>query len=91
MPVLVTLLAVVLGLVVLLVAGLLRSHAEILRSLHDLGVDLDPADSDAFRNRRAASPVGPGLRRATEARDRSRGSHAVRRRGEHRGCARCAT
>jgi hypothetical protein len=45
MPVLVTLLAVVLGLVVLLVAGLLRSHAEILRSLHDLGVDLDPAAS----------------------------------------------
>ena len=45
MPVLVTLLAVVLGLVVVLVAGLLRSHAEILRSLHDLGVDLDPAGS----------------------------------------------
>ncbi len=43
MAVLVTLLAVVLGLVVVLVAGLLRSHAEILRALHDLGVDLDPA------------------------------------------------
>lgn len=43
MAVLVTLLAVVLGLLALLVAGLLRSHAEILRSLHDLGVDLDPA------------------------------------------------
>jgi hypothetical protein len=27
----------------LLVAGLLRSHAEILRALHDLGADLDPA------------------------------------------------
>ncbi|HEX3907753.1 MAG TPA: hypothetical protein VHW92_07460 [Mycobacteriales bacterium] len=26
----------------LLVAGLLRSHAEILRALHDLGADLDP-------------------------------------------------
>jgi hypothetical protein len=27
----------------LLVAGLLRSHAEILRALHDIGADLDPA------------------------------------------------
>jgi hypothetical protein len=45
MPVLVTLLAVVVGLLVLLVAGLLRSHAEILRALHQLGVDLDPASS----------------------------------------------
>lgn len=42
MAVLVTLLAVVLALVVVLVAGLLRSHAMILRSLHDLGVDIDP-------------------------------------------------
>jgi hypothetical protein len=29
----------------LLVAGLLRSHAEILRALHDLGADLDPESS----------------------------------------------
>ena len=43
MAVLVTLLGVVLALLALLVAGLLRSHAEILRALHDLGVDLDPA------------------------------------------------
>lgn len=42
MPVLVTLLAAVVALLGLLVAGLLRSHAEILRSLHGLGVDLDP-------------------------------------------------
>ena len=42
MLVLVTLLAVAVGLLALLVAGLLRSHAEILRSLRDLGVDLDP-------------------------------------------------
>jgi hypothetical protein len=41
--VLVTLLGVAVGLLALLVAGLLRSHAEILRSLHELGVDLDPA------------------------------------------------
>jgi len=43
MAVLVTLLAIVLALLALLVAGLLRSHAEILRELHGLGVDLDPA------------------------------------------------
>ena len=42
MVVLVTILAVAVGLLGLLVAGLLRSHAEILRALHDLGVDLDP-------------------------------------------------
>jgi len=42
MVVLVTLLGVAVGLLALLVAGLLRSHAEILRSLSDLGVDLDP-------------------------------------------------
>jgi hypothetical protein len=45
MVVLVTLLAVAVGLLALLVAGLLRSHAEILRSLHELGVDLDPGAS----------------------------------------------
>lgn len=42
MSVLVTVLAVVLALLAVLVAGLLRSHAEILRALHGLGVDLDP-------------------------------------------------
>ena len=42
MVALVTLLAVAVGLLSLLVAGLLRSHAEILRSLKELGVDLDP-------------------------------------------------
>jgi len=42
MVALVTLLAVAVGLLGLLVAGLLRSHAEILRSLKELGVDLDP-------------------------------------------------
>jgi hypothetical protein len=49
MAVLVTLLAVVLALLALLVAGLLRSHAEILRALHHLGVDLDPARIDPAR------------------------------------------
>jgi hypothetical protein len=37
----------------LLVAGLLRSHAEILRALHDLGADLDPD---------GRSPVTPASR-----------------------------
>ena len=46
MAVLVTLLAVVLALLTLLVAGLLRSHAEILRALHQLGVNMDPAQGD---------------------------------------------
>jgi hypothetical protein len=47
MVVLVTILAVAVGLLALLVAGLLRSHAEILRALHDLGVELDPSRGSA--------------------------------------------
>lgn len=43
MVALVTLLAIVVALLGILVAGLLRSHAEVLRALHDLGVNLDPA------------------------------------------------
>jgi hypothetical protein len=42
MAVLVTLLAIAVGLLGVLVAGLLRSHAEVLRALHDMGVVLDP-------------------------------------------------
>lgn len=42
MLVLVVVEAVAIALLALLVAGLLRSHAEIIRSLHELGVD--PAD-----------------------------------------------
>ena len=38
MVVLVVIEGVVLALLVLLVAGLLRSHAEILRTLHDAGI-----------------------------------------------------
>lgn len=47
MVVLVTLLAAVVALLGLLVAGLLRSHAEILRVLHSMGADLDPDAADA--------------------------------------------
>lgn len=61
-------LVIVLGLAVallaVLVVGLLRSHAEILRALHDLGVSLDPgvdgADAGArtFDVRERAMPPG---------------------------------
>jgi hypothetical protein len=54
MTVLVVIEAVVLVFLVVLVAGLLRSHAEILRSLHDLGVGRDPLADPG-----ATSPVGP--------------------------------
>ncbi len=57
MAVLVTLFGVVLGIVVVLVAGLLRGHAEILRVLHEQGLDLDPHQSAD-----PADPAGdPGL------------------------------
>jgi hypothetical protein len=46
--ILVLLLAVVVALLGVLVAGLLRSHAEILRGLHQLGVSLDPDEAPAI-------------------------------------------
>jgi hypothetical protein len=42
MTALVVLLTVVVGFLALLVAGLLRSHADILKALHDLGAATDP-------------------------------------------------
>jgi hypothetical protein len=65
MTVLVVIEAVVIGLLALLVAGLLRSHAEILRALHDLGVGLDPSgtaprDTDA-PTRLAPSAAGSAV------------------------------
>ncbi len=60
MTVLVVVETVVLALVVLLVVGLLRSHAEILRRLHDLGAGLDePGDRHGTR------PRSPGPRGVT--------------------------
>jgi hypothetical protein len=53
MLVLVVIEAVVLAFLALLVAGLLRSHAEILRTLHDLGVGRDPLAPPG-----TTSPVG---------------------------------
>jgi len=46
---LVWLLAAVVALLALLVVGLLRSHATILRALHEAGIDLDP-DADPHRH-----------------------------------------
>ncbi len=45
MTVVVGVLTVVVLLLAVMVAGLLRSHAEILRALHDLGVNLDPDET----------------------------------------------
>ncbi len=60
MAILVTLLGVVLVLLAVLVAGLLRSHAEILRALHDLGVDLDPHGARANGAVSVGAPVVRG-------------------------------
>jgi len=54
MVVLVTIEAFAIGLLGLLVAGLLRSHAEILRSLHNLGAGMD-LDSHATTGAQAPS------------------------------------
>jgi len=63
MAVLVTLFGVVLALLALLVAGLLRSHAEILRALHQLGVNMDPAQQDGAG---VTTPVGAPVIRSAE-------------------------
>ena len=54
-------LAAVVALLGVLVVGVLRSHAEILRALHDLGVNLDPTDAGGVRTvppRRAVPAAG---------------------------------
>lgn len=56
--------AVALVLLGLLVVGLLRSHADILRALHQLGASLDPAESDPVGGRRTLDLVSGGGRRA---------------------------
>ncbi len=65
MGVLVVLFSVVVVLLAVLVAGLLRSHAEILRALHQLGVGLDPADTprDGLTVPRPRGRRGPHRRR----------------------------
>ena len=49
MTVLVVLESVVLALLVALVIGLLRTHAEVLRRLHELGAGIYDTDADAHR------------------------------------------
>jgi hypothetical protein len=58
MTVLVVLLTVVVGFLALLVAGLLRSHADILKSLHDLGVGVDQEHQHASPSRRLETQPG---------------------------------
>jgi hypothetical protein len=62
--------SVVLLLVVLLVAGLLRSHADILRSLHELGVGVgDPSEKAPMAAPIQLGPPLPTERNATSAPD----------------------
>ena len=73
MTALVVTLAVVVALLVVLVAGLLRSHAEILRTLHDAGLGHD-ADADATpaaapRRRAGGAPATPTSGPSPEASD----------------------
>ena len=51
--------AVVIAVLALLVVGLLRSHAEILRALHDLGVNLDEERSPDQTFRLRSTPASP--------------------------------
>lgn len=56
-------LGLVVALLTVLVLGLLRSHGEILRALHDLGVDLDPGSTGAgaaLVPRPVPGPLGSG-------------------------------
>lgn len=61
MTALVWLLAAVVALLALLVVGLLRSHATILRALHEAGIDLDP-DADPHRQATRTALDEPRIR-----------------------------
>ena len=58
-------LAVVVALVVVLLAGVLRSHAEILRALHDVGIYVDGRDQPTSQAR-VGAPGSPGTADADE-------------------------
>ena len=69
MTALVWLLALVVGVLAIFVVGLLRSHAEIIRALHDAGISLDPDQGEHERDQRRArssatveSPTPPTIR-----------------------------
>lgn len=71
MTVLVVLLAVVVALVAVLVIGLLRSHAEILRRLHELGAGIFDDEADgAIAGTAAATSTTGGVRSPVELRTR---------------------
>lgn len=53
--------AAAIGLLGLLVAGLLRSHAEILRQLHHLGAGVEPPPRSGRRAQPVTLAAGPGL------------------------------
>ncbi len=59
MSALIVLEALVIALLAVLVYGLLRSHAEILRALHDLGVNLDDDAAPSTFRRRPADDADP--------------------------------
>lgn len=54
-------LGAVVGLLAILVVGLLRSHAEILRALHELGIGEDGTLGDGARARQPTFQVRPGV------------------------------
>ena len=90
MVVLVVLLTMAVGFLGLLVAGLLRSHAEILRELHDLGVNLDPDAAETGSNagparRRFETQPGVPEPRDADTGDLRRGRYRPVRRGGERG------
>jgi hypothetical protein len=64
--VLVLLLSVVVALLGVLVAGLLRSHAEILRALHSLGAGLDPDEEARPPDGLEVRAAPPGERPASD-------------------------
>lgn len=61
-------LTVAVALLGLLVAGLLRGHAEVLRALHQMGVDLDPSAPASAGGRVGPVPVASPSARPTPAR-----------------------
>jgi hypothetical protein len=66
MTALVVLLGASVALLAVLVVGLLRSHADILRALHDLGVDLDGGSGRTGGLPTGASPAGVAPPRAVD-------------------------
>lgn len=67
---------VAIALLGLLVAGLLRSHAEILKALHDLGADVDP-DGDTASVRPRPTYAASGVEEARDIAGRTLDGDAV--------------